>query len=53
MFNDDIVVEDSNIAQEKFEVVNGQRLGLPELLRKGFVSRLLGARGPDKQEKQA
>jgi len=43
MINDDIIVEDSDIAEDKLEAAMRRHLDLPELPRKGFVSRLLGA----------
>ncbi|MDO9583814.1 MAG: hypothetical protein Q7J24_11995 [Desulfomicrobium sp.] len=43
MVDDEVVVEGSDIAEEKLEASIRRHLGLPELPRKGFMSRLLGA----------
>jgi len=43
MVDDEVVVEGSDIAEDKLEACIRQHLGLPELPRKGFMSRLLGS----------
>ena len=43
MVGEEVVTEGSDIAEDKLEAAIRRHLDLPELPRKGFVSRLLGA----------
>ena len=43
MVSDEVVIEGSDITEDKFEAAIRRHLGLPELPRKGFMSRLLGS----------
>lgn len=43
MVGDEVVVEGSDITEDKLEAAIRRHLGLPELARKGFMSRLLGS----------
>jgi hypothetical protein len=43
MVGEEVVTEGSDIAEDKLEASIRRHLGLPELPRKGFISRLLGA----------
>lgn len=43
MVGEEVVTEGSDIAEDKLETAIRRHLDLPELPRKGFVSRLLGA----------
>lgn len=43
MVGEEVVTEGSDIAEDKLEASIRRHLGLPELPRKGFMRRLLGA----------